>query len=1096
MWRVRSPLRSARAVWRMSAGLAWLGFGCSAPAPVPVFSPPLVPAPTNTPPALPELEPGAIEHASIPRFFEVGSEVSSGGSTGIDTNAWVRTWLERASDAALAPSSDGRRAPRLFIYSEPDPVARQVKRYALELPRAPSFSANDRIAAYWSERATAFDFAVGGAQSAGNLSLRGSAAGALRLRALFEPARAGALDYELIYELEGSGLRLLEHKGLVPGLPVAFERFTLYRADPVNGMDEPRPIAPDERAVALRLVLRPAAGSWQAVESRELGAQRVLLGRDAAGDTYFLAAESALGPRWYAGSSAAGLVARAGAFDSEPLRAGPAEALALLVPEAARGTLLTGRLERREAGAVQDAELADYLAQASAFLSDHDAALADLRQNGPRAPTFAQHFVRTLLDTHRSQRDPRQLTELPYADARPSGSSSACSSARVSARAASLRYGSDHGSVLLGLANHQRQSGDRSLLEPLWSIAEASLTALTPSGAVYDSRFDGMELGTDEDDQTGRADVFITNGAVAAVFNHLRLVLAQGARREPGATWGAFGMWLDGRAESVDQGGYGFSLDADTLPLDVRRDQDELRVTRLFTRADGRVRVHETAAVSRGVPALRVSEQIENTGNTPLALGDVRLTVGDFFHYADGSLEISQGRYGMSPVLDGVPLHVGVWMQGADEPLWGDAFAPGWVDVSQAYRVNGSRVIAVYGYDRAQLYFIPERADEVWLFNAAPGAGGKDGYGGWTTLLLRYRDARQIAPGASHTSPPVYSYTLRAPLASADDDGVPDELQSLVPLWAGLLDAAHAVWPAAPASPLAHLTLVPDRASVVLHLAWAQVADRLRDAARGASGLEERHTLEARARRLRQAALRGAAHDLTVLTHLRNRTDLMPSYGSGRNYGYHVPLFEWAHRQSADPRYRDAMLTLADRIALSDRQGGLQVTDPNRPNYGAYWQNELPGARGTNRLDDQGIKLWALRVAFAATGDPKYRASAALFVEHWLKLREEDQLFYGTSKVFDRYVVTGAAEERTPLGQYAVMVGLAAWSDLLPLARDKYMLGLKNASGRHPVHAIGTSGVRAGVFPDERVIHYDTSAELGGLFLMALAAGAERRGSP
>jgi hypothetical protein len=74
------------------------------------------------------------------------------------------------------------------------------------------------------------------------------------------------------------------------------------------------------------------------------------------------------------------------------------------------------------------------------------------------------------------------------------------------------------------------------------------------------------------------------------------------------------------------------------------------------------------------------------------------------------------------------------------------------------------------------------------------------------------------------------------------------------------------------------------------------------------------------------------------------------------------------------------------------------------------------------------------------------------------------------------------------------MVGLKAWADVSPKARALYLRGLRNASELHPVHALGTTGALGGVFPDERVVHFDTDAELGGMFLLSLAFEPAQRG--
>jgi hypothetical protein len=1074
--------------WSVRLALLWLG---CAPASSPL--PPSVRAPANPPStSSAPAEPPALERSAIPRFFEIGTDVLVPSGAGrADTTAWLRRLLEHAT--GLDARGLEQTSPRLFTYAEPDPVTRQVKRYALSLPPARPFSANDRVVAYWSEPALAFDFGVDGTRSFGSLSEPGPVPIVHRLKALFEPVGANAQAYELIYDVEGSDLRLFEHKGLIPGLPVSFERFTLYRPGDTEPTTEPSPLPAGQRPITLRLgLLPPGVASWANARAIELGTWRVLIATSLDGSEYFLAASDRLRPSWYFGNVAADLVVDAPALGSDALEleANQVAAVALHFTNATHGTVLTGKLDVASA-------LLGYLDGAAAFLVEHDAALADLKRNGVRARRFLRHYVRTVLASHRSRRDPRALTELPFGDAFHVENGRASS--------ASIRYGSDQASMLLGLVHYARQSKESEPLVPIASLTEASLEALTESGAVYESRFDSMSIGIEQDERTGKNDAFIDNGAVGVSFNHLRLVPSAGQRREPGATWGALRMQVDDRIESVDDGRYLFSIDASSLPESAKSDRQELAVSRLFTRTDARLRLRETASVARGVSALRVAHEVENIGALPLRIGDVRVAVGDFFHYGDGSLELSQNRYGLSPVIDGVPAHVGVWLEGSAEPLWGDAFPAGWVDISEAYHRFAARSLVVYGYDRAQLYYIPEAADEVWLYNAggarALGVDGateassaqlEDGDRDWTTLELRYRVGRSLAPGATHASPPVYTYTLRAPLYSADDDGVPDAIQELGPRWAESIEATRAGLGGQTAR--SHLSMTPDPASIALHVAWASAADLLRERTPLRADAAMKRRLGALAERARAAALRGAEYDLTLLTHLRNRTDLMPSYGTGRNYGFHVLLFDWAHRETGDPRYLDAMTYTADSIASGEARGGLQVTDPSKPNYGAFVQNERLRARGSNQLDDQGIKLWALRVAYDRTRDARYRRSAELAIDHFIQIRESDHLFYGTTKLLDRYVATGPAQQRTPLGHQALMVGLGAWSRHSSRARELYARGLLNATTCHPVHALGTTGPLAGVFPDERAIHFDTDAELAGMFLLALTLDREEAG--
>jgi hypothetical protein len=138
-----------------------------------------------------------------------------------------------------------------------------------------------------------------------------------------------------------------------------------------------------------------------------------------------------------------------------------------------------------------------------------------------------------------------------------------------------------------------------------------------------------------------------------------------------------------------------------------------------------------------------------------------------------------------------------------------------------------------------------------------------------------------------------------------------------------------------------------------------------------------------------------------------------------------------------------------------------------------------------SRIGDQGVKLWALRIAYERTRDPKYLRSAELFMQHWVRVRAEDHSFTGTVRAFERFIPAGIAQERTPAGQYALLAGLKAWSDVSPRARALYADGLEQATRRHGVHGVGVSGPYQMVFPRDGVADFGSSTELVGLFLWA-----------
>ena len=1087
----------------------------------------------------------------IPHFFEVGRQVRlSPGAEPVDTTGWVREALEqdeahRRSDLTALGTAASPDRWRIFSYPEVMADSGALRRYALFVPRGRATSGNGQATASWEPSADAFNFGVGGSRTfgnltAGNLTALGKGRGTPRIHHLertFQASGTNVQAYELAYAIEGTGGVLFEHKGLIPDLPVSFDRFSFSfgTSDPAqlpakaqDGFGDGFGDRSGDGSMRLEIGLLPTGSpDWATLESFVAGAYRVLLASDGHGKSYFLAAPVSLGPTWYFGQVAADLVVESvtstpGASASAHHQ--PACALFLPVsrippissgPAAASGTVFSGELADG-----QRSELAARLERASSFLAAHDDALAVLRTRGPESVEFLRHYAHTFLDAHRSRRDPRALTALPFGD-------------RVQAENAlespgAVRYGSDQARALLGLVSYARRTKDLSVIDAIWGITEASMEAMTPSGAVWRNRFDGMLVGEEEDASTRRADVFIDNGGVSVGFNHQRMVIRSGAPRAAGVTWGASSLVVGGKLESVESRDYGFAIDPSSIPETVRSDQESLGVDRLFTRQDGRLRVRETATLARGVPAARVREEIENRGSTPQRLDELRMTIGDFFQYGDGPSEMAQNRYGLSPVVDGTRLHVGLWMEGMGEPLWGDNFPPGWVDLTDIYRRQRPRFLVVYGYDKAEVYYLPQVADALVVYNAADGSsrselGGArrsaaasappladgDGYRGWTSLQIRYRANATLGPGAVYRSPDVYTYLMRAPLFSADGDTVPDELQSLVPIWTDLVEAARdsrseaALRAELQRQPdrerahrlegLLHTALEPDDASIVMQAAWMESADLMSELAARATSVDERRALEWRALATRQGALRGAAYSLKSLTELRGRSDLMPAYGIGSNYGFHVLVFDWAYRATHDPRYRDAVLLLADRIAGSETEAGLQITDPSKPNFGGYLLNEQARAQGSSHLDDQGIKLWALRVAYERTLDPRYRRSAELFIDHWLQIRADDHRFFGTSKLFDHYVVTGPDQQMTPLGQDSLLIGLRAWADLSPRAARLHAEGMKALTERHPVDAIGTTGaLDGGGSGGGNLVRFDTGTEVSGTLLLAMTFDAAR----
>src|SRR5690606_36186123 len=88
---------------------------------------------------------------------------------------------------------------------------------------------------------------------------------------------------------------------------------------------------------------------------------------------------------------------------------------------------------------------------------------------------------------------------------------------------------------------------------------------------------------------------------------------------------------------------------------------------------------------------------------------------------------------------------------------------------------------------------------------------------------------------------------------------------------------------------------------------------------------------------------------------------------------------------------------------------------------------------------------------------------------------------------------TGPEQQDNPFGHYSLMVGLRAWSDRLPQARQLYARGLRHATDRHGVHGLGPSGPFRSSSPKKGRVDFASDAALGGMFLWALTDTLESR---
>ncbi len=157
-------------------------------------------------------------------------------------------------------------------------------------------------------------------------------------------------------------------------------------------------------------------------------------------------------------------------------------------------------------------------------------------------------------------------------------------------------------------------------------------------------------------------------------------------------------------------------------------------------------------------------------------------------------------------------------------------------------------------------------------------------------------------------------------------------------------------------------------------------------------------------------------------------------------------------QRDLDYWYQEILLG-ADRILK------LQQLNKSRPNYGGFYQNEQPSKM---QLDDNGTKLWALRVALEMVdheiqrivSEPgikildlkrlydlyqkksAYRDAAYANIKYWVRSDPRDGHLFGweSAKREEDY-----DSQRTPYGNETYRLrGLGSWMDILPEAKDKF----------------------------------------------------------
>ncbi len=202
------------------------------------------------------------------------------------------------------------------------------------------------------------------------------------------------------------------------------------------------------------------------------------------------------------------------------------------------------------------------------------------------------------------------------------------------------------------------------------------------------------------------------------------------------------------------------------------------------------------------------------------------------------------------------------------------------------------------------------------------------------------------------------------------------------------------------------------------------------------------------------------------------------------------------------------ILWSADRILM------LQEKNPERKSYGGFYQNEQPSKM---QLDDNGTKLWALRVAYESVDRriqeilstpglrtvqlPEltrlyerrhaYSEAAKLNIESWVRVDERDGHLYGwESHLREQDFDSQRTEYGNAMYRYH---GLGSWMDLIPAARSKFDLSSRQHMEERPDGSRNFSprGFKMYLSYENPGNGHDTSTEVGPTELMAYLSRAQ-----
>src|SRR3989338_2177003 len=918
-------------------------------------------------------------------------------------------------------------------------------------------------------------------------------------------------DLEAVYKLTNLPYNMHEHKGLLPGIPVSFLRYSFFDKAQKDNED----IKPLKTPLKLSVGMAPIEGqSWQKIEEFETDGYKVVITYDEK-SAYFQAFPKTMNPKFFTGDVSSDLVRSQDVHLFDPVVAvgkniekgmnqfkwkvgsikplfGTAvnkQGAGMVFSNVSKGTIFSGQVKISDK---TKEEITQHLAKAESFLKTYYDAMSALKKGD--VMKYSKFLVKVVMQTHQSKIDPRTLTEGPYADW--------MNIENVKHWFANQWFGSDMDWLSAineyYIATIEQGNPDQEALKAILVLSDwMHKEGLTQSGAFYMKKGFAMMLVPEYDKNTGRIDVFIDNSLISICFNHVRIIIRRGYERIPCVTWGAFETEIEywnkefnnfnkGKKEAVDEGQYHFSIDMNTVPETFKIFQDSFLVARDWKRLGGDVLIKDFVGVDRGIPVAKIYNEVHNTGTEPFKLKKMVMNIADYLHLSDSRNDMKENQYGMSPDYKQISLPIGFYMEGSPV-FYGheyDQFPKfQWKDFTDEYlklkkQGKAPRYMVLYGFDRTVIYRIPEEfkeGDRIRLYNSDP---ARTNHKGWEKAQIEFQTNRVLKPGESAKSPEIESYVIWSSLASKNTNLYPDELEYLAPKW--VQDVIGDV--------KSFLSIETDYAGAGATTALIKTAKTMKKIGNTEKYLQNRTD-----------ALKGVDFSLKHWKLLSENTNFMPSFGIMRYYGYLGYLADWAYEETGEQKYLDDLIELGDDIL------SLQITNPSLPNYGAFLINRPSEEAGANNLDDQGIKLWLLKIAYDRTGDIRYKQAVELFIKHWVQVHPLNYQFWGITKYFDLpppeeqrvlpdgrkfdgkklpkkgYRMVSEDHQVGPYGNAILAFGLAQWKGEIPRVSELLKAAMRYHTGRYRMHMLGIGGMRRHVYP--YVDQPDTNVENQAAFL-------------